>query len=139
MSWSLDPAFASTSHAVIDLKLCHVRLQNDQRYPWLMLIPRVPYAIELTDLDKRASRQMLAETQAASLAVRRLGEALDRPVEKLNIASLGNVTSQLHIHIVGRRSDDAVWPGPVWGQGTAAPYRNEDIPRLIETLNAWLA
>ena len=70
--------------------------------------------------------------------LRALGEHLDRPVDKLNIAALGNVTPQLHIHVIGRRRDDPVWPDPVWGRGTPQPW-GEALPGIMDALRDHLA
>lgn len=121
--FELHPAFPATSEAVGDLPLCHVRLQADARFAWLVLIPRVPGVRELEDLPVRDRAALVEEVVRAGAAVRAVGEALGRRVEKLNIGALGNVTPQLHVHIVGRRADDPAWPGPVWGFGTPQPYR----------------
>ena len=118
----LDPAFAATTELLGDLTLCQVRLQREARYPWIVLIPRVEGARELEDLDEGARRILMEEIVAAGVAVRAVGEALGRPVAKLNVGQLGNLTPQLHIHVVGRRHDDPAWPGPVWGNGQAAAY-----------------
>jgi len=120
--FSLDPAFLATSDALASLALCEARLQLDARFPWIVLIPRLPDKVELEDLTEEQGAMLLSEIGAASESVRRLGAALGRPVEKLNVGQLGNVTRQLHVHVVGRRTDDACWPGPVWGQGVAQAY-----------------
>lgn len=117
-----DPVFALTSAFVGELKLSQVRLNLDARFPWLLLLPRVGGARELEDLSPSQRRRLMDEVMAASAAVRRLGGTLGRPVEKLNVGLLGNMTPQLHIHVVGRRRDDAAWPGPVWGAGRPEPY-----------------
>ncbi|MBL8772439.1 MAG: HIT domain-containing protein [Phenylobacterium sp.] len=121
--FELHPAFPATSEAVGDLPLCHARLQADARFAWLVLIPRVPGVRELDDLPVRDRAALVEEVVRAGAAVRAVGEALGRPIEKLNIGALGNVTPQLHVHIVGRRADDPAWPGPVWGFGTPQAYR----------------
>ena len=120
--WSVDPAFETGSVAAADWPLCHVRLQDDARFPWLILIPRVVRAVELDDLSAADRAVLMEETVRAGAVVRALGEAGGRPVEKLNIAAIGNVTPQLHVHVVGRRRDDGLWPDPVWGRGTADRY-----------------
>lgn len=116
------PAFPPTSRALGELALCHVRLQADARWPWLVLIPRIAGARELEDLSHEDRAALMEEIILAGSAVRVLGEALGRPVEKLNVGQLGNVTPQLHVHVVGRRADDPAWPGPVWGMGIVTPY-----------------
>jgi diadenosine tetraphosphate (Ap4A) HIT family hydrolase len=125
--FELHPAFPPTSHALGDLPLCHVRLQADARYPWLVLIPRIAGAIELEDLSGNDRAALMEEVVLAGAAVRAVGVATGRPVAKLNVGQLGNVTPQLHIHVVGRRADDAAWPGPVWGVGAAEAYAAETL------------
>lgn len=120
--FSLDPAFLATSDALASLALSEARLQLDARFPWIVLVPRLPDKLELEDLTEEQGAMLLSEIGAASEAVRRVGAALGRPVEKLNVGQLGNITRQLHVHVVGRRADDACWPGPVWGHGVAQAY-----------------
>jgi diadenosine tetraphosphate (Ap4A) HIT family hydrolase len=127
--FEVDPAFAAGSRPVASLALCEARLQLDARYPWLILIPRVRGTRELEDLSAQDRSRLLDELLSAGAAVRAIGDALGRPVAKLNIGLLGNVTPQLHAHVVGRRPDDAAWPGPVWGNGGATPYAADDLER----------
>ena len=136
MTWTPDPAFEAGSVAVCDLALCQVRLQDDARFPWLILLPRVEGAVELVDLGRKDQGRLMGEIAQASEAVRALGDKLGRPVEKLNVAAIGNVTAQLHVHVVGRRRDDGLWPDPVWGRGEARPYEPEDRSRLIAAVLA---
>ena len=117
-----DPAFDPGSIVVCDWPLCQVRLQDDARFPWLILIPRKAGLHELEDLTARERAALMEEVVRAGAVVRMLGEAMQRPVQKLNVAALGNVTAQLHVHVVGRRHDDGLWPDPVWGRGAALPY-----------------
>jgi len=120
--FALAPAFLSTSEALVSLKLCEARLQADSRFPWIVLIPRRAGARELEHVANGDRIQLMEEIVLAGAAVRAIGAALGRPVEKLNVGTLGNVTPQLHVHVVGRRADDEAWPGPVWGHGEARPY-----------------
>jgi diadenosine tetraphosphate (Ap4A) HIT family hydrolase len=120
--FTIDPAILAGSEALVSLKLCEARLQLDARYPWIILVPRRSGARELEHLANGDRAQMMEETILAGAAVRAMGAALGRPIEKLNVGALGNVTPQLHVHVVGRRSDDGAWPGPVWGQGEARAY-----------------
>ena len=129
--FELHPAFPATSEALGDLALSHARLQSDSRYAWIVLIPRIAGAVELEDLTGADRGALMAEVVQAGIAVRAVGEALGRPVAKLNVGQLGNVTPQLHIHVVGRRPDDAAWPGPVWGVGSAEPYPGDTLGRAV--------
>ena len=129
-----DPAFESGSVAVVDWPLCQVRLQDDARFPWLILIPRQAGLTELDELEPSDLNMLMSEVLRAGDAVRAVGRMIDRPVEKLNIAALGNVTAQLHIHVIGRRSDDPVWPDPVWGRGSAERWSPQRLQTLIEAL-----
>ena len=132
-------AFTGTSHAVGELALCHVRLQDDARYPWLVLIPRAPNAREIEDLHPLNRARLIDEIVLAGEAVRAIGGALDLAVDKLNVGALGNVTPQLHVHVVGRRPDDAAWPGPVWGAGSAETYADEMLERAVAAARRALA
>ena len=127
----IDAAFLSTSEPLGELALCHARLQADARFPWIVLIPRLPGARELDDLSAGARGQLMEEIVRASEAVRAIGTALERPVEKLNVGQLGNITPQLHVHVIGRRSDDAAWPGPVWGHGRPAAYSSAELSQAL--------
>jgi diadenosine tetraphosphate (Ap4A) HIT family hydrolase len=122
-----DPAFEAGSVVAAEWPLCHVRLQDDARFPWLILIPRVEGVEELEDLSVEQRAMLMEETVRAGALVRALGE-----VEKLNVGAIGNVTAQLHIHVVGRRRDDGLWPDPVWGRGPAVAYADDERARRLE-------
>jgi diadenosine tetraphosphate (Ap4A) HIT family hydrolase len=127
--FTLDPAFEAGSAALAALPFCEVRLQLDARFPWLILIPRVTGAREIEDLTPGGRVLLMEEIVLAGRAARAMGETLGRPVTKLNIGALGNVTPQLHVHVVGRRPDDLAWPGPVWGVGAATPHDADSLSR----------
>ena len=129
--FEIDPAFLAGSEPLGELALCHARLQADARWPWIVLIPKVAGARELEDLTALQRIVLMEEIVATGVAVRVLGAALGFAVEKLNVGALGNVTPQLHLHVVGRRTGDAAWPGPVWGVGTAEPIAN--LPHAVAT------
>lgn len=112
----IDPRLASDGPALGDLPLCHVRLVDDSRFPWLVLVPRRAGASEIIDLPPEDRRTLMDEISAASAALKAISGCA-----KLNVAALGNVVSQLHVHVVGRNLGDAAWPGPVFGHGTRAP------------------
>lgn len=125
--FDLDPAFIATSQALGDLALSHARLQDDARYPWIVLIPRVAAARELEDLSRANLATLSDEILAAGRAVRALGVQVD----KLNVGALGNVTPQLHVHVLGRKVGDPAWPGPVWGHSPALPYGPEALADAV--------
>lgn len=125
-----DPRLLANSVQVAMLDLCDVRLMDDARFPWLVLIPRRKGASELDDLDPCDRVVLMTEIIQAASAVRQLGETLDRPVDKVNTAALGNVTPQLHVHVIGRRRDDPLWPDPVWGRPGATGLEAGLLVRL---------
>jgi diadenosine tetraphosphate (Ap4A) HIT family hydrolase len=122
LPFQADFAFDAGSVVACDWPLCQVRLQDDARFPWLILIPRRPGLHEIEDLEPADRAALMDEVVRAGEIVRILGEAALRPVQKLNVAALGNVTAQLHVHVVGRRHDDGLWPDPIWGRGSPVPY-----------------
>lgn len=133
MIYLLDPAISATSHPVGELLLSELRLMDDARYPWLILVPRVADAREWCDLPWDQSQMLLAEAHTVAQALRRCFE-----IDKLNVATLGNQVAQLHLHVIGRRHDDPVWPHSVFGRGERVPYAAEIAARHIATLRAEL-
>ena len=130
MTFEIDPRLLAHSVPLPPLGLSDLRLMDDTRFPWLVLIPRVPGATELDDLDAAQRAVLIEEIALAGAIVRALGESLGRPIDKLNTAALGNVTPQLHIHIVGRRRDAPLWPDPIWGRGAPEPRAAGETDRL---------
>ncbi|GEN28725.1 histidine triad (HIT) protein [Halovibrio variabilis] len=113
----LDERLAADTFPVADLPLCRVLVMNDARYPWVILVPRHASISEVFELSMSDQQQLWREAT-------QLGEAMSSALsgDKLNIAALGNVVSQLHVHVVVRRHSDATWPAPVWGNGSPKPY-----------------
>lgn len=138
-AFDLHPNLASTSSLILDLALSQARLQDDTRFPWIVLVPRVADAGELDDLDAAQRRTLIEEIALASEAVRAIGEAAGRAVEKINVGALGNVTPQLHVHVLGRRRDDGLWPDPVWGRGAAVAYDDATRAEMIRVATERLA
>jgi diadenosine tetraphosphate (Ap4A) HIT family hydrolase len=134
--FTVDPAILAVSRPLAGLKLCDARLMDDARFPWIVLVPRRPGARELDHLSANDRLTLMEEIVVAGVAVRAAGAALGRPVEKLNVGALGNVTPQLHVHVVGRRADDPCWPGPVWGQGEATAYPAARLEALLAAAGA---
>ncbi|WP_434213230.1 HIT family protein [[Pseudomonas] boreopolis] len=127
--FQLDARLAADSAFVADGPLSQVRLMDDMRFPWLVLVPRVAGASEWIDLDGGQQRLLLAEINQLSHLLR-----TEPGVGKLNIGALGNIVRQLHVHLVGRREGDPAWPGPVWGSGPAQRFAPE---ALAERASAW--
>ncbi|MGH7027688.1 HIT domain-containing protein [Brevundimonas sp.] len=132
--FTADPAFEAGSVFAGDWPLCQVRLQDDARFPWLILLPRVAGAVELDDLTPEQRAALMEEMVRAGQLIRALGQAAGRPVDKLNTAALGNVTRQLHIHVVGRRRDDGLWPDPIWGRPGAVRLSEDDLTALLRAI-----
>ena len=122
-----DPRILQTADPLASLKLCEAYLQADARWPWIVLVPRTAGAREIDHLAAKDRLQLMDEIVAAGGAVRAIGAAFGRPVEKLNVGALGNVVPQLHVHVIGRRSDDPTWPQPAWGVKGATPYSAADL------------
>ena len=113
----LDDRLAGDTVPICDLALSRVLLMNDARFPWAILVPRRPALVEFHDLAP-ADRDVLGEEAAlVSAALQKLTGA-----QKMNVAALGNVVRQLHVHVIARVEGDAAWPRPVWGVGSAVPY-----------------
>jgi diadenosine tetraphosphate (Ap4A) HIT family hydrolase len=129
MSFTLDPRLAADTLAVTDLPLCEVRLMNDARYAWLILVPRLPGLAEIADLANDERARLWREVDQAAAALRSVA-----PCDKLNVGALGNIVRQLHVHVVARCEGDAAWPGPVWGYGAAVPYRPDAAAARMATL-----
>jgi diadenosine tetraphosphate (Ap4A) HIT family hydrolase len=128
-AWQLHAQLAQDTHPIAHLGLSELRLMDDANHPWLILVPRVTDAVELIDLDEAQQSSLLGEIATASRAL----QALFKP-HKLNVAALGNVVSQLHVHVIARFTDDIAWPRPVWGTATAQPYTPEALVARIRQL-----
>ena len=129
--FALDARLAADTGVLADWPLCRVLLMNDSRFPWIILVPRIGGASELFELDEASAATLMSEVTRAARALKTIATA-----DKLNIAALGNIVPQLHIHIVARRKDDAAWPRPVWGAGDPVPYAdlNAEVARLCAAL-----
>ncbi len=131
--FTLHSQLKSDTHFICDLPLSSALLMNDANYLWLILVPRKPDLIELTDLSFTEQTQVLQEINSVAKILKKEFNA-----EKLNIAALGNVVSQLHIHVIGRKKNDATFPKPVWGNAPAKPYATKEAEALIQKLKSLL-
>ena len=125
MGFELHPQLAADTHEIGELPLSQVVLMNDSRFPWIILVPRVENARDLIDLSSNDQIRLTEEISATSKTLRTLFAP-----DKLNVAALGNMVPQLHVHVIARRINDAAWPSPVWGVGSARPYAPQT---LVET------
>jgi diadenosine tetraphosphate (Ap4A) HIT family hydrolase len=132
--FALDPRLAADGRAVTDWPLCQVRLVDDRRYPWLVLVPRLEGAVEPFDLSPADQDRLWREANHAGRLLKSWSGA-----DKINIAAIGNIVSQLHVHVVARRVGDAAWPGPVWGVGQADRHGPDDLAETLTALRALLA
>jgi diadenosine tetraphosphate (Ap4A) HIT family hydrolase len=119
--FALDPRLDNDGLFLMDWPLCRVLRMNDRAYPWLILVPRRTGKRELIDLATTDQALLLGEISRACRAVK---TAL-KP-EKLNVAALGNVVAQLHVHVVGRFTDDPAWPRPIWGVQAPEPFDSDE-------------
>lgn len=135
-AFTLDPRLGADCVEIGDLRLSRLLLMDDAQYPWLILVPRRAGITEIYQLKHNDQQQLLAESSA-------LAEAMARYYQpaKMNVANLGNIVSQLHLHHIARFNDDPAWPGPVWGQHPALPYTDaqqqqtrRDIDELLKTM-----
>jgi len=127
--WHLHPQLADDTHPLAHWPLCDVLLMDDAHHPWLILVPRVEDATELTDLDVAQQATLTSEIDRACRALQ-----VSMKPHKLNVAALGNVVPQLHVHVIARYRDDIAWPRPVWGTATAQPYTPEALVQRVTTL-----
>jgi diadenosine tetraphosphate (Ap4A) HIT family hydrolase len=130
-AWSLHPQLERDTETIGDLVLSRLLVSNDANYPWLLLVPRRPGASEIIDLDAADQRQLMAEIAALSAALKAVTAC-----DKLNVAAIGNMVPQLHVHIVARRRDDAAWPKPVWGAAPARAWEPAARERLVAAIRA---
>ena len=129
-----DARLAADSHLVAEGPLSQLRLMDDTRFAWLVLVPRLRDATEWVDLDTDRQRLLLAEVNRAAALLRATG-----PCDKLNIGALGNIVRQLHVHVVARTVGDAAWPGPVWGSGAMQRFDADACERRLAELRDVLA
>jgi diadenosine tetraphosphate (Ap4A) HIT family hydrolase len=134
--WSLHPQLARDTIAIGDLALSRLLVINDANWPWLLLVPRRAGASEIIDLDEVERAQLMTE-------IARVGRALKEVTgcDKLNVAALGNVVAQLHVHVIARRSGDAGWPKPIWGAAPPLAHDARELDRFVNAIKrkVWVA
>ncbi len=113
----LHELLVKETYEIADWPLCRVLLMDDTHYPWLVLVPRLPDLSDLDQLDDKTLKVCMHEVVQASRRLKGLTKA-----QKMNVASLGNLCPQLHIHIIARFRNDVAWPAPIWGKVPRSPY-----------------
>jgi diadenosine tetraphosphate (Ap4A) HIT family hydrolase len=127
--FELAAAFERDSVWLADWPLCQLRLQNDANYPWFILIPRRAGMVEIIDLTEADQSQLWRESAHLSVFLKAEFQA-----KKLNIAALGNMVPQLHLHHIARYETDSAWPAPVWGKIAAVPYSAVALQQIKQKL-----
>ena len=127
--FTLDPRLANDTLVMGDFGLCRLLLMNDRQYPWFILVPRREEVSELFQLDSNDQQLLWKETTALAEVLKDTFSA-----DKMNVATLGNMVSQLHMHVIVRRKGDPAWPAPVWGRHPAVPYLPEEVVTIRQKL-----
>jgi diadenosine tetraphosphate (Ap4A) HIT family hydrolase len=125
--FSLHKTLQDGTVLIGDLPLCRVLLMNNRNFPWLILVPRREGLRELFDLIPADYSTLMQELRDTAAAFSRQTKA-----HKMNVAALGNMVPQLHIHVIARFPQDSAWPNPVWGQGNPAPYLQDKLMEFAE-------
>ncbi|NVH64144.1 HIT domain-containing protein [Pseudomonas simiae] len=131
--FALDQRLQQDTLVIGDFPLCRLLLSNDSNYPWFILVPRINGISEVFQLDVADQQRLWQETTTLA---QMLNEGFC--ADKMNIGALGNVVSQLHVHVIVRKRDDAAWPAPVWGKHPALPYTDEQVATVLAHLRALL-
>lgn len=129
--FTLDPRLQQDTLYIAEFSLCKVLLMNDARYPWVILVPKVTGLTEIFQLDEAGQQQLMVESNFVAQKLKQVIQA-----DKMNVAALGNVVSQLHIHHVARFIQDDTWPAPVWGKGEAIAYTQAESDAVISLLKS---
>jgi diadenosine tetraphosphate (Ap4A) HIT family hydrolase len=131
--FALHPQLAADCRLVGDLPLSRLLLMDDASYPWCVLVPRRPGVRELHELSADDAGQLWVEALGLSRLMKGLVAA-----DKMNVAALGNVVPQLHVHVIARRTTDPAWPRPVWGVVPRAPYAEDALQQMLAQFRAAL-
>ena len=127
--FTLDQRLQQDTVLLGDFPLCRLLLMNDANYPWFILVPRRDEVSELFQLDAQEQQQLWRESTELAEVLKDTFKA-----DKMNVATLGNVVSQLHMHVIVRHKDDPAWPAPVWGKHPAKAYSDEQVAALRDKL-----
>lgn len=131
--FTLHPQLKKDCFEIADFPLCKLLLCNDSNYPWFILVPKVENVQDIYQLEWQQQQQLLNESSLLSELLMQVYQG-----DKMNIAALGNVVPQLHIHHIVRFKTDQSWPKPIWGQQAITPYTDEEIQSVISTIESKL-
>lgn len=132
MSFKLNRKFLKTSHHLIDLKLCTIRLNDNSKFPWIILIPKRNKITDISDLNSKDQTLLIKEVVYASKVMKKLFKT-----SKLNVEKIGNIVPQLHLHIIARSKKDSSWPLSVWvvkGKNYSKTALKEIVDKLRKAL-----
>ena len=132
--WVLDPQLERDTVEIGDMPLCRALLINDANYPWLLLVPRRHHIVEIVDLDYIEQAQLMNEITQSARSLKAITGC-----DKINVAALGNVVPQLHVHVVARTRGDPAWPKPVWSAVPPRSYAEAELQKLLTPLRQRLA
>ena len=133
MAFQLDDKLAADTVSVMQSGVIDVRMMRDARYYWLVLVPQIENAVEWFDLPDVAAQALFTTAQETAQRLQALTRA-----DKMNIAALGNMVKQLHVHVIARHETDEAWPGPVWGVGEAVDFDEAELKDRLIALRAIL-
>ena len=133
MAFQLDDRLAADTVSVMQSGVVDIRMMRDARYYWLVLVPQIEGAVEWFDLPDVAARGLFTTAQECAQRLQALTRA-----DKMNIAALGNMVKQLHVHVIARHEADEAWPGPIWGVGEAVDFDEAELKDRLIALRAIL-
>ncbi|WP_151671130.1 HIT domain-containing protein [Nitrincola schmidtii] len=133
LEFKLHPQLKADTWVIGDFPLCRLLMMKDANYPWFILVPRRAGVTEIYHLSAKERAQMIEESAELSETLADLFMA-----RKMNVAALGNMVPQLHLHHIVRYEDDVAWPGPVWGVAEAKPYSDEQVTSIFKKLDVLL-
>lgn len=131
--FTLDKRLDADTFPVAVLGLCELRLMNDRRWPWLIMVPRRAGLAEIHDMTPLDQTLLAFEAGIVAQALKKVTDC-----DKINTGALGNIVRQLHVHVIARNEGDAGWPGPVWGFGARAAYERKEADKLISEIRTAL-
>jgi diadenosine tetraphosphate (Ap4A) HIT family hydrolase len=131
--FELDRRLNADSVSLLWLGLCELRIMDDCRWPWLILVPQRPGMVEVHDMTPLDQTMLVFESNMVAQALKSVTNCT-----KINTGTLGNIVRQLHVHVVARNEGDPGWPGPVWGHGAREPYRPEDRHAFADRIKSAL-